>query len=197
MQQSYNQYYNDYLDRLTKRVKEQVQTQVQTVLKEVRRRTYIEFFTLLKSKVENMYRDAIDEFYEDYDPLYYRRRNSLYDLIDITLGKDSLTIEFDPSKITYRDGTGGNENGLYDLVFRQGYHGGSTKDTKGTHPNPGVPYWRTPYLLYSYWGQRAAKAPISPLLNFKLKLYKYQKSELQKDFDELWKKNVSNIEITL
>lgn len=144
------------------------------------------FFKTVKNKLENMYESTIDEFYRDYTPDFYERRGSLYNLLDIMVSDDELSWSFDPSKISYRNNRQGAEDGLYDLVFRQGYHGGSKSDKNGTHPNLGVPYWRTPYPKFSQWGKQATKAETSPLERFKEKISIYENNgEYQDDFDTL------------
>lgn len=153
-----------------------------------------EFYKVASAKIEKIYKSTIDEFYGNYNPKFYERRENsgLYNLLTIKTNDDELTWDFNPSVMTYRKDEDGNvkegtEDGLYDLVFRKGYHGGSMYDNqKGLHPNPGVPYWRTPEPHYRYWGRPAIKDSISPLENFNKKMYEYQNNgECQRDFDTI------------
>ena len=64
--------------------------------------------------------------------------------------------------MTYRNGYGG-EDGLYNTVFRGGYHGGAASGQG--HPKNGVPMWRYPYPIYVTWGKEAAQS-VSPLSEF-------------------------------
>ena len=122
-------------------------------------------------------------FYKGYSPKYYARRGSLYNLMRVTrLGDDEWEIDFDPSKMTYRNGSGG-ENGLYNTVFRNGYHGGAPSGPG--HPKNGVPMWRYPYPTYVNWG-KAATQSASPLSEF----LKLDDEETEEDasnvFRRLW-----------
>lgn len=123
-----------------------------------------ELFDLYKTKATETFEESMQKFYDAYSPKYYGRSYSLKNLLDITNAGDGyVTLDFDPSKMSgYRSGYSG-EDGLYDLVFRRGFHGGAESGSyKGSgfyaHPNPGVPYWRKPYPSYKYWGSPAAQS---------------------------------------
>ena len=106
-----------------------------------------------------------DNFYQDYEPEFYNRRETLYDLLRVKrIDFDKYEIDFDPSIMTYRNGQGGGEDNLYNTVFRQGWHGGAPSGPQ--HPNSGTPMWRRPYPRYPLWGRVATRASISPLQEF-------------------------------
>ena len=106
---------------------------------------------------------SIEEFYDDYDPVRYSRRYSMYSLL--TVGKDANGMygEFDPSVMTYRPGKKNYPaDGLYNQVFRKGWHGGAAGGEG--HPDPGNPYWRYPSPYYhTWWSDAAPVAHESPL----------------------------------
>ncbi len=92
---------------------------------------------------------AVNEFYGAYGPIYYDRNGELgsfaYPQV-IGGGQEfsfQLGAEFgdDYHRI-------GNQY-IYNVVFRQGYHGGAKHN--------GGYYWRTPIPYFTYWGRRAVK----------------------------------------
>ena len=106
-----------------------------------------------------------ENFYKDYQPKFYVRRGTLYNLLRINrIGFDEYEVDFDPSLMTYRNGQGGGEENLYNTVFRQGWHGGASSGR--LHPKNGVPMWRYPYPIYVTWGKEATRASESPLQEF-------------------------------
>lgn len=114
-------------------------------------------------------------FYADYSPRRYRRRYSLYDIPDIrTVGDLKIVVDFDPEGTSFRDGYDG-EDGLYDQVFRKGWHGGA--DSGPGHPSPGTPYWRAG-RNFSRWGEPAAIAGTSPLEGIDDALTDYERTQL-------------------
>ncbi len=141
-----------------------------------------EFGEWQKEKVKEVFNKAISEFYGAYpDPKYERRGNTdsetggLYALYSLS-GEDpyGAVMDFadDFSNIydeaNMHSGRKGY-SGLFQLVFVEGYHGGSRsiKGGKakvwGEHPNPGVPYWRRRGFVralgrfhkYGKWGSPA------------------------------------------
>lgn len=123
--------------------------------------------TYLEEHLMEIVNTAIDEFYE-WEPIRYRRRYSMYDLLKIVHEDGKTFAEFDPSVMAFRSdgrGRGGSgyngENGLYDQVFRKGWHGGAAKGPG--HPEPGFPYYRTPTPEYRIWGRSASVEAESPL----------------------------------
>ena len=153
---------------------------------------YGDFLDVVESKIRKIHETAIDEFYMSYRPMFYKeRRGSLYNTLLIKREGNELSWDFEPSVMTYRKGSGGGENDLFDVVFVQGYHGGAKSDKYGSHPNPGMPYWRTPYPKYNKWGKPAEIAEISPLERFNEKMYIYENNgEYQRDFDNTVGKKV-------
>ena len=122
-------------------------------------------------------------------------------MIQTKKASDYLSIWFEPSLISYRNGYAG-ENGLYDQVFRQGWHGGANINGEMLVP------WAAPPIVYdgdkTPWSspikhswKQAEKAPISPLQDFKRRINQYQKTEYQKDYENIWNKYKSNIKIDI
>lgn len=179
----------------------QLQKKADRAYEEMLDKVIADFLDVVKERIKTIYNTAIENFYANYpNPKYDRREDKgLKHLLVITHDKKKgeLSWDFDPSKIPYRDGSGGGEGDLYDLVFRQGYHGGSTYDSKkGKHPNPGVPYYRYPAPYYTYWGRPAEKAPISPLEDFNQQIENYKKKQFQEDYDSIYEKHLETFKNT-
>ena len=99
-----------------------------------------ELFQTIKADLQGIYQNAVAEFYSSYSPSFYGRTGSLYNLIQFSENKDEVKWEFDPGSATSMR-AGGT---VYELAFRQGYHGGATgTDKRGE--SRGVPSYRTPF----------------------------------------------------
>lgn len=191
----YGSYYEAYMEKLKRKAK--------AAVKQAMDQTWRDFLPAMREHIRLLFNETIDAFYADYVPIIYERTGSLYDILYTRLdnGGRELTVGFDPTRMTsFRDGYDG-EDGLYDQVFRHGWHGGADKisDEKaeqyGAHPEPGTPYWREPIPFYTRWGGRAAVAGTAPLDDFKARLEEYQENEMQSDFDRIWNRNKANIKI--
>jgi hypothetical protein len=129
---------------------------------------------------------SIEQFYDDYTPKMYNRQEGL--LKAYRINSDG-TYEFDENLITGRHRINDKEY-LYNLAFREGYHGGA-KDGPG-HPSPGIPYWRTPphpgmmYLeeydelcyvnRWALWGKQAVRTtPILSIVDDKIAMFDFDK----------------------
>lgn len=123
-----------------------------------------EFNEYQKNRIVDMFNQAVDEFYGDYTPKFYKRKGSvsshsggLYDILDMRTDEDGMVIAeepnydelYDKNGVRGRVGSYGSPS-LFDSVFKTGYHGGSTfinADSVpfwGAHPSPRTPYWRRP-----------------------------------------------------
>lgn len=174
--------YKNYYEKYIKELKEKVKQQKKDILKQ----TSTEFFELLSTKIRNMFEITIIHFYSSYSPKFYKRRDSLFNLLKIDYGNDYFEGEFIPEKIISRTGYKA-EDGLYDTVFRQGWHGGAKHN--------GSYYWRKPDPCYNRWGRQAIKAQFSPLQIFNALLDDYKAKEIQEDWNKLYNKNISKINL--
>jgi hypothetical protein len=178
----YSKFYENYMSKL----KQQAQKAVQ----EAQEKTFSDFFAVAEEKVKKIYYETISDFYSDYSPLYYERDYSLYNLLITKKGKGYLSMSFDPALIASRTGYSG-EDGLYNTVFREGWHGGAMDY------NTGYMRWRKPVPYYKYWGRNASHSNISPLFDFRQRINDYQKYEYQNDYIKIWNKNKANIKIEM
>lgn len=207
MSNSHYDFYKKYIDALEVKAKEAV--------KEAQKKAFAEYFEVADKKIRKIYNDTIKDFYKSYTPTFYKpRRGSLYNLIKIKRTDEYLDIDFNPSMISYRNGyaesanSDGVDGGLYDLVFRHGWHGGANVKGKGRMLVP----WSYPRMAYngdvspwepSIWGSEeilsgwrlAEKSPISPLDDFRKRIDEYHETEYQRDYNEIWNKYKQNIKI--
>jgi hypothetical protein len=189
-------------------LKEKIKKRLMPTIKQ----TTNDFFEVASEKLTTAYNETIADFYNSYSPSFYERKGKnnsggLYDLLEIKTDKEknTFTIGFDPSRLVSRTGYSG-EDGLYNLVFRLGYHGGARFGDKYLIPYrvPAKKYdganrpWDDPLigkkgqLFYAYW-KAANRASVSPLNDFKEKFKDYEKNEAENDFYELWKRNFKNM----
>lgn len=113
----------------------------------------------LKNGIDQIAKSAIAKWYAAYDPIYYRRTGDLVHAYKITVqpSKKRWELDFGPEYMRF-DHHQDNDY-IFENSFIGGYHGG---DTIGEgHPNPGTPYWRTPFPGLYEWGREAYHS-ISP-----------------------------------
>lgn len=181
----FQEYYTRYLESLKSKVK--------VAVRQALHDTWSDFFVVVDERVHEIFNSVIQDFYSSYTPEHYDRNESLYEILQTEVADDSLSISFEPSKMTpFRSGYDG-EDGLYDQVFRHGWHGGAASGEG--HPSSGTPYWRTPVPYYNRWGHEAAIASTSPLDDMRRRVADYEKNEMQADFDRIWSVYAKNIKI--
>ncbi len=128
----------------------------------------------LRQNIEALFKKAVDNYYGDYQPLFYSRRHSMYHALLIEEGakpNEQMMIGYDPEAMPFRDGG----IGLIGQAFMEGWHGGAGSG-KG-HPNPGVPYWREPLDVWTMWGHRAEVADTPPQDEFEESAHIYDTTE--------------------
>ena len=100
MSSKQSDFYKSYMENLQKKAKEAVS--------KAQEKTFEEYFEVADTKIRDIYKKTIIDFYQDYTPpRFYDRRGSLFNLIQTKRGSDYLSIWFDPSKISYRNGYAG------------------------------------------------------------------------------------------
>lgn len=178
---------NAWLEEINRRVKSTIQQAVEAARKE--------FLFSLEDKVQTIFNSVVQDYYASYTPTFYDRNESLYNLLQTSVKGDSLRIWFDPGAITpFRSGYTG-EDGLYDQVFRHGWHGGAGSGEG--HPAPGRPYWRTPVPYYSHWGREADIAAISPLEDMQRRISDYEKYGIEEDLRRIVLAHLGDIRIDM
>lgn len=170
-----------------------------------------EFFPMQEKKIKKIYKSVIDDFYADYKPHFYNRRDngSLYKLLKCRSDTEHIYMSFDPSEISYRNGYAG-EDGLYRTVFVEGWHGGAMVHNSMLYPvgyeggkiktYDGTYRYKeslgkevySPYECdnIKYGWIEANRASISPLDDFNKRFDDYQDTEFEEDFRDLFDKNL-------
>lgn len=149
-----------------------------------------DFLNIANEKLHDLYKAAVDNFYLDYKPTFYKRAGDtasktggLYDLLIINNSDDGFDYDFDSSSIPDRSG---DTDTLFVQVFQLGWHGGADRGAK--HPQPGVPYWRKPPakpgIKYPYrnWGRPADIANEAPYAAFIRLKEEYENGEALNDY---------------
>ena len=143
--------------------------------------------------IEFMFRSAVDMyFYDDYEPLSYDRRGTLYNACKVKAIDKGVNIQIKD------DGLGRNgasDDYIYTLTLVEGYHGGS-KDGFG-HPNPGIPYWKKSYKnnnTFYGWYRPAYRSDESTIEKFKEELFRYDFKKMTIDiFNKYCKYKIGGI----
>lgn len=168
-----------------------------------------ELFRELKEGLKDVYKEVIDAFYDEYKPTdagpkFYKRSESLYNLMNMTDSPDVIEWDFDPGKATkFRNGNGN----VYELSFIHGYHGGAAgTDKRGMTVS--TPHWRTPQPPddfsekdddpdhvggYFRWGAEAAKSESSPYEEWERKRKEYVATNGRTRFIELLQEHINQI----
>ncbi len=187
----YEKFYKQYSEELKKKLSD--------AGKAAAKKAYVEYFAYAEKRVKEIFHESIQRFYDSYDPEIYTRSHSMFDMLKTVYDPDepSLTTGLDDSVMT----TTRKGGPLYEQVFEQGWHGGASKiapekaKTKGYHPSPGTPYWRTPHPGYFRWGRMAEKAKISPKDDYDQAFDKLNEDELAAKFREILQKHTDNMKI--
>ena len=93
---------------------------------------------------------AVWKWYRSYSPKYYERKKTLYYGFKIEREGYKMRLHFGPEEmyhVHFVDKI--DPTYIYENSFIGGYHGGAIDGEN--HPNPGIPYWRTPPPNYPYW----------------------------------------------
>lgn len=122
---------------------------------ETMKRSVDECGPTIEQRGREIFKEVVDDFYGSYTPIYYNRNKSMGNILDISYNSQNIHTEFDDSRFSSTNGTLNGE-GLYEIVFKRGYHGGAPSGPG--HPSPGTPYWRSPHPFYWYWSQPAHKS---------------------------------------
>ena len=194
----------EYMDRIKKMEKEAFEAADKKAKKDLS--------SYIQREVPPIYIKTITDFYRDYNPKFYDRTWSLYDLLEIKEKNGVVdSLEFDPTKMTqFRKEERTNpddlrDSGLYAYVFKQGWHGGASKhggdSYSGEEDDIGMyKFWRKPFPSFKLWGREADVAATSPYWAFVHKMdeetapggkfYDYYVDTLKKYFSEEFKKRM-------
>lgn len=170
---------SNYEKQIINNIKEKIEKETPNIENKV--------LDLVENKLTNFYKISIMQFYNDYSPIYYNRRNSLYNLFHIKREGNTLRYWFEPSEIPSRTGYIG-EDGLYTTVFKEGWHGGAMND--------GIMRYRTGINLCE-WGKPAIQSQFSPYDMFISLKENYEHNGFRKDYRNIWVSSLNSIGINV
>lgn len=157
----------------------------------------------IKGDLEKIYNNSVSAFYKSYEPIYYTRLNSLYNMYNIVYNKNNYSVD---DKIGYEYALPTYNNRqfedtqhrveakyIYEKMFVEGWHGGATHSNKRdfkfrTYPAGFEMAYRTPYDqqeaeangvprfgLWSYY--KVQRESISPKKNAQNQIKRYEKGK--------------------
>ena len=170
---------SNYEKEIIKNVKEKVESITPVVENKI--------LDLVENKLTDFYKISVMEFYNDYSPIYYERRYSLYNLFRIKRVGNTLRYWFEPSEISSRTGYA-DEDGLYTTIFKDGWHGGAMHN--------GVMRYRTG-TNFSEWGKPAVRSQSSPYDMFIALKEDYENRGFRKDYKNIWVSSLNDIGINV
>lgn len=193
------------INKLVQEIKNAALKQLEDKIEQVRPEFQKNLTQKLDERVRDIFEEVVDEFYASYTPRFYERNehNGMRKMIQTKITDSTFSYWFDEHMLSYRNGYS-EEDGLYDTVFRKGWHGGAQlgsemlvpyrtykNKTPITYNGNGVNYWspakwQSPYEKYHSRWQKAKRAPIAPLDNFIKKKEEYEKNDLNKDAQQAW-----------
>lgn len=149
------------------------------------------FITKAEKDINKTFKKVIKSWYDSYPRTSYHPKKSLYDAYRIERSDDGILVTGDPSFITKTHRLG--NQGIYELVFQEGFHGGATdgKVNGQYHPDPYNP--RYVHFVNNKpvgWGGLAVQTE-SPLSMLKKTSKVMVKTVLKKDAEEAFKEAIS------
>lgn len=152
-----------------------------------KKRTKAEKIRVLARDWENMAYKTVDKavkdlnkigrlqvwkWYKSYSPKIYHRKRTLYFGFKVTGGNGELEIYFGSDMMYHVHFVDKYDpTYIFENSFMGGFHGGAISGEN--HPNPGIPYWRTPPPDYPYWSV-PAKHDESPYLRINAAFDEYE-----------------------
>ena len=171
---------NSAIQKIVQRVRE--------IMYEAAYSAAVELMNGMEQDLRKIYHDTVSEFYADYSPVFYDRTESLYTLLELENTGSEMSWGFESNNATAFE-RGGGSAGLYEHVFRQGWHGGATgTDSRGYTAR--IPSWRTPYPYFTQWGNVAPQAPRSPLDAWTQEVEAYKTDVLPQRYGRLYRKHL-------
>ncbi len=132
----------------------------QEMIPGLKEKVFREFGEYQQKEVTRLFKEAVKQFYDSYDPDFYPRSRSLYNALNLEPDEYGIIDEqIDSDSLFSAEGVtpferGGGSQGLYEHVVMEGWHGGATGTDKRVKTRE-VPSYRAPYDRYSRWGHVA------------------------------------------
>lgn len=148
---------------------------------------YKEFGEYQSSEVASLFYDTIRDFYDDYEPSMYRRRESLYNTLDMKMDEYGMVIMEGPGydnlfNKSFPQGRKGNS--LFNLVMVEGWHGGAAGTDKMGQTRT-TPHYRMPNPWWRFWDGLAERTTPSPYHMIQRELSKKEPGEFFDTFKHI------------
>lgn len=154
------------VQKLKKEVEETINREIGPAMIEAAKLTWEHY----DPKIQELFRNAVQAFYDDYQPKSYGRAGTLYKILETTIASPKYILNEQEEIVVHR---GVN---LYAHVYEQGWHGGAMAPD-------GVYRYRTG-LNFEAWGDPATRAAESPHDAFWREYYSLRNGELQDFFGQ-------------
>lgn len=122
---------------------------------------------------------CVDDFYNEYDPEYYRRTYALYEGYEFDRGSDGLLINWRTDASLIPDWHRASPKYIYDLTYLKGQHGGGINNELYRN---GIAGWGKPVII---------GVPIDIRIGKSFEQYKKSK-KMQSYFDYYFDTNFNN-----
>lgn len=138
--------------------------------------------------LQRAYDRIINSWYASYSPVIYKRQNTLKNAMTLSLSGSEIIIEMSSDALS---GHRLDNDPLYILTMRQGYHGGAANEETG-----GVKMYRGPVPGYYMWTRPAEKSfsPVRAMMGY---VNSYQHRPLTskiKKIEEIFRSHYSKYE---
>ena len=136
----------------------------------------------IRDDAENAFNKIIDSWYASYSPTVYHRKYTLKNAGQFNIVGDSVEIIMNSDPLS---GHRLDNEGIYQLTMREGYHGGALNSTY---------MYRGPINEWSYWTRSAVKS-FSPVREMKNWAHHYSSKERSiKNVERVVRKYLSKYE---
>lgn len=125
-------------------------------LKIAEQKTNERYSRWLEEQIRTIFISVITSWYSDYQPRWYQRNESLYNILETNPG-DAGYVDLRTSSDNVTPTRSGDRDYIYILTYRQGWHGGAWSETDGNTASG--PRYRKPYKRWTYWGSIAKHSP--------------------------------------
>lgn len=142
----------------------------------------------IKFNLELIADNAVDDYYQDYNPHVYDRLEDLYHTYKVIITDDERKIDLSPSYM--HGGHRVSNDYIFYTMFVKGYHGGASVVNKYDGYDY---YWRTPVGIYSDWYSTPAPKSKSVYDKIKRETDKYIEEAEAQEQQEIDKKGLEAV----
>lgn len=82
---------------------------------------------------------CVDDFYNEYDPMSYRRTDALYEGYKVDTGKRGMLIKWETNASLIPNWHRASPSYIYKLTYKHGYHGGHLPGSEESYSQLSIP----------------------------------------------------------